>query len=234
MKNTLFENWLRTKVEQSEQSFDHDAEWALLRPKLEKKKRKRRPVFWFLLPIGFLAVSYFFFTRDSKEESLAGIVGKDNIIIADSKVVDKNSIADPLNASSEQGQEQSNVIATRKIQDQEVGGKPSKQNAKSVSNSPAVKNDLSRLYESNYLYKNIKIFPNPVSDKLTILFSDEIKNNIQVNLFSLDGRVVDGIKLNQNSITNNYELNVKDLNDGVYFLNITDNVYRLNYKIIKN
>lgn len=87
---------------------------------------------------------------------------------------------------------------------------------------------------SNYLYKNIKIFPNPVSDKLTILFSDEIKNNIQVNLFSLDGRVVDGIKLNQNSFTNNYELNVKDLNDGVYFLNITDNVYRLNYKIIKN
>ena len=73
-----------------------------------------------------------------------------------------------------------------------------------------------------------------MSDKLTILFSDEIKNNIQVNLFSLDGRVVDGIKLNQNSITNNYELNVKDLNDGVYFLNITDNVYRLNYKIIKN
>ena len=62
MKNTLFENWLRTKVEQSEQSFDHDAEWALLRPKLEKKKRKRRPVFWFLLPIGLLAVSYFFFT----------------------------------------------------------------------------------------------------------------------------------------------------------------------------
>ena len=182
MKNTLFENWLRTKVEQSEQSFDHDAEWALLRPKLEKKKRKRRPVFWFLLPIGFLAVSYFFFTRDSKEESLAGIVGKDNILIADSKVVDKNSIADPeQNASSEQGQEPSNVIATHKIQDQEVGGKPSKQNAKSVSNSPAVKNDLSRQNESNYLHENIMPSSNEKSANQSSNSSDKLSDGLAIS-----------------------------------------------------
>ena len=182
MKNTLFENWLRTKVEQSEQSFDHDAEWALLRPKLEKKKRKRRPVFWFLLPIGLLAVSYFFFTRDSKEESLAGIVGKDNIIIADSKVVDKNSIADPQqNASSEQGQEQSNVIATHKIQDQEVGGKPSKQNAKSLSNSPAVKNDLSRQNESNYLHENIMPSSNEKSANQSSNSSDKLSDGLAIS-----------------------------------------------------
>ncbi len=94
--------------------------------------------------------------------------------------------------------------------------------------------DKTTSINSNIINENIKIFPNPATDKLTIQLSNEIKNNIQVNLYSIDGKVINNIELNPNRITNNYEINVKDLKDGIYFLNIKDNVYNLNYKFIKN
>jgi opacity protein-like surface antigen len=218
MKNILFENWLKKKVEQEETSFDHEAEWALLRPKLEKKK-KRRPVFWFLLPIGLLAVSYLLFTRDSKEESLVGIVDKDRIIIADSKVVDINTIADPqLNTSNEQIQEWSDDNRTSIIQDQEVGVKLSKQNTKSLSNSPAMKNDLSRHIESNYLHGNILPSSNEITANQSFNSSDKLSDGLaisssllieqsknfptNVNESTNDSYEMDKTKLNENNVSN--------------------------------
>ena len=77
-----------------------------------------------------------------------------------------------------------------------------------------------------YYTKNtsINIYPNPVSSILTI---NGVNENAEISVFDLYGKKVLSQKTNSNTI------DVSDLSEGIYIVNITSENETVNYKIIK-
>jgi len=63
---------------------------------------------------------------------------------------------------------------------------------------------------------DLKVYPNPASDQLTINLSTEAFHLIRINLVSLDGKNV----ITKNVKTNNLNINVTDVSSGVYLLQL--------------
>ena len=71
-------------------------------------------------------------------------------------------------------------------------------------------NSLSIENEAQAQNPTLKVFPNPATDKLKILFSEPIKS---INLYSVNGLFI------KKKIVNGY-INISDLAKGLYFLSI--------------
>jgi hypothetical protein len=67
---------------------------------------------------------------------------------------------------------------------------------------------------NDVLASTYNIYPNPVKDVLTI----KGDNMNQIKVYNALGQIVKNIDCN----TNEYELNVNDMNNGIYFINITN------------
>ena len=77
--------------------------------------------------------------------------------------------------------------------------------------------------------KNIKLYPNPVSNNLTI--ENPFSGNLQLQVFNQLGQIV----LKQNQNTSSTSLDVSNLSKGIYFLNIhSENNNSQTIKFIKN
>jgi hypothetical protein len=79
---------------------------------------------------------------------------------------------------------------------------------------------------------HVVLYPNPVKDVLRIndLASTDLKNELNINLFTLDGRVVYKTEILK---TNNLELNIKNITSGTYYIRIDDGTYFISEKIVK-
>lgn len=61
MKNTMFDDFLKDKINQQSGVLDKDKEWQLLAPKLKNKKSKRKVLFWWFFPlVGIIGALLFF------------------------------------------------------------------------------------------------------------------------------------------------------------------------------
>ena len=67
---------------------------------------------------------------------------------------------------------------------------------------------------NDVLASTYNIYPNPAKDVLTI----KGDNMNQIKVYNALGQIVKNIDCN----TDEYELNVADLNNGIYFINITN------------
>lgn len=86
-----------------------------------------------------------------------------------------------------------------------------------ISNKVTAVENVQRVQES------VKVFPNPASDKLSIVLSDN-QENIQISLFSVSGQKVLETQLK--------EINLTGIPDGIYFLNIRTDKYSDKRKIV--
>jgi hypothetical protein len=78
--------------------------------------------------------------------------------------------------------------------------------------------------------ENIKIFPNPAHDQLTIeLRGENIKNNLEVQIINLAGQTVRSERINN---LNFHQTEVGDLEAGVYLISIGNDDDRVVQKII--
>lgn len=77
----------------------------------------------------------------------------------------------------------------------------------------------------------VQIFPNPAGDDLTIAFSQPEPEWLTIALMDITGRTIKTL-ISQENITqqNTFHLNLKSVNQGIYFLKITD---RNNLTVIK-
>jgi len=78
---------------------------------------------------------------------------------------------------------------------------------------------------------NIHIFPNPVSNIISIEFTNN-HYPLQIKLIDLKGRYVNGLNITNNG-GNKHLINLKGLEDGIYFLQIQTNTSTCTHKIIK-
>ena len=67
-----------------------------------------------------------------------------------------------------------------------------------------------------------KVYPNPASDYINI--TSEISGEAEVNIFDMTGRCVKNTRINDMS---NATINISDVEEGVYFININGNVMKL-------
>jgi hypothetical protein len=80
---------------------------------------------------------------------------------------------------------------------------------------------------TTYELKEIKVYPNPVTD--VCIIESYINQKIEVKLLNQDGKLISQFKLAKNEIS---ELDCSNLNNGVYFLNFRSNEYNSTQKII--
>ncbi len=85
------------------------------------------------------------------------------------------------------------------------------------------------LNTQDFFANNLKIYPNPTKDVLHLASSTTLINGIDVT--DLNGRIVKSFKLNGISQA---ELNVSDLNSGMYFVSVETDLGKGITKIIKN
>jgi hypothetical protein len=82
----------------------------------------------------------------------------------------------------------------------------------------------------NISAKNIKVFPNPTSDKLIISFPD-YQTNLEIKLFDNSGKLVKSMFSSEKEI----DLNVADLSEGIYILKLKseNNFYQTKVTVTK-
>ncbi len=101
-----------------------------------------------------------------------------------------------------------------------------------VINTPEINGTLnitegqSPLSINENLLNNISVYPNPVTNELTINSSLELENSI-IAIFDIQGKKVYNSEFKTNT------LDVSDLESGVYFLRIIQNEKQVNLKFIK-
>jgi hypothetical protein len=109
---------------------------------------------------------------------------------------------------------------------------------KTDTNGFALPNGADTLYHIGFIENGIsqsykmKVYPNPVSDFLTIEFDKLITGKISITVFDMTGRIVlNKEKQNQQMI----KLNISKLTKGIYLLKINlKNDNGIAVKIIKN
>ena len=88
------------------------------------------------------------------------------------------------------------------------------------------------VYAVEFNQNTIAIFPNPCSDKLQILFKEEMVNKMALlNLYDMMGRKIVSNKI-QTTSNNTYSLGT--ISNGIYFLEIEIENQKVIKKILKN
>lgn len=77
----------------------------------------------------------------------------------------------------------------------------------------------------------IAVVPNPIKDEINISLNDTYGQNTNITLFDVNGRIILSHSLSKNDF--NYQLNVPDLANGMYFLFFQNGDLRKTIKIIK-
>jgi hypothetical protein len=81
--------------------------------------------------------------------------------------------------------------------------------------------------------ENLAIYPNPVSDELTVNWNGiRPEGSVKLNLFNLVGKSVYRQEIGQQESLNNLHINVRDIDDGMYILDISSPSVHLSQKIV--
>ncbi|MDL2262225.1 T9SS type A sorting domain-containing protein [Bacteroidales bacterium OttesenSCG-928-I21] len=94
---------------------------------------------------------------------------------------------------------------------------------KTITKTVFVHGDCNSDVEDNQSYQNFRIFPNPATDKVYIEFYDHSKlscGNALIILYTTDGKQVQSKTLT--NIQNIETLDITNLTDGIYIIEITD------------
>ena len=77
----------------------------------------------------------------------------------------------------------------------------------------------------------VEVYPIPFTAELNILFGEAINDNVQVSIYSLDGRLVyDQI---ENQVGTELKLDMRNINSGTYFLELESEGNKYFKNIIK-
>jgi len=84
-------------------------------------------------------------------------------------------------------------------------------------------------------FNNIKIYPNPVKDKLTIEFTHFDKTEIKLDLINSFGEIILTKELSENKNESGaYQIDLSELDKGIYFLRVKDARTQKVFKVVKH
>jgi len=82
--------------------------------------------------------------------------------------------------------------------------------------------------------KNIKIYPNPFNDNITITFNDNYNEEIDLRMFDITGKLVIHEKYFSLNKEKSIILNTNRLMSGIFIINIQGDRQLQSFKLIKN
>jgi hypothetical protein len=81
------------------------------------------------------------------------------------------------------------------------------------------------------IHLELAVYPNPTKDFLNLTVKSEELESLSYQLYSLEGKVIEDKKVNENSTT----IKMEELPNSIYFLKVTNNNQIVKtFKIIKN
>jgi hypothetical protein len=84
--------------------------------------------------------------------------------------------------------------------------------------------------EKSGSFADVKVYPNPVTNEFTVEIDAKQSSSVQLVLMDISGRVMQQLT----TTTNKTVLNLQELPQGVYFLEVLSNTQKVIKKIIKN
>lgn len=75
-----------------------------------------------------------------------------------------------------------------------------------------------------FAFEKLNAYPVPTDDQLTISFDSQISDLFNINIFGMDGRLVQSTSQQVINGTNQIELNVSDINSGFYTVVLTNEI----------
>jgi len=94
-------------------------------------------------------------------------------------------------------------------------------------------NSITGVNES-YADLNVRTYPNPADDKLFVAFSETLQGSVKIVLNDLLGHIVYSQEVENLKSNSAFTINVSDLVNGIYMLNITAENGRVTRKVIVN
>jgi hypothetical protein len=82
-------------------------------------------------------------------------------------------------------------------------------------------------------YDMLSLFPNPTTGLTEVVYNSYTKEQVMLNVISLDGKTVVNTSLNAVRGGNRFDLDMTDQKSGVYFITITTNEKTFRSKLIK-
>ena len=81
---------------------------------------------------------------------------------------------------------------------------------------------------NDYYQNQIKVYPNPATNFIYVKSSLNLKS-LAFEIYDINGRIV---KSGEELFNQQLSINISDLSSGIYILNINNNDFETNYKII--
>jgi len=69
----------------------------------------------------------------------------------------------------------------------------------------------------------VTLYPNPVRDQLNVTYVNDTNDNLQLNIYSVDGRKLISTNVSSTSGSNNFAINTTNLKAGLHFITINRN-----------
>lgn len=86
--------------------------------------------------------------------------------------------------------------------------------------------------ETEQIFGNVGMFPNPSQENATLLYSVKNAGNVTVEIKDMEGRVVSNDNVGSMSVgTYNYNLNTAKLSNGIYFVTLVSGEQRIIQKL---
>ena len=86
----------------------------------------------------------------------------------------------------------------------------------------------------DYIRFSIQVAPNPATNYTIVKFKNKLQvdNNFTLSLFGSNGQLINKFPTNQLQLLQGYRLSTSDLNDGVYFIQISSDKINQIFRII--
>jgi len=78
-----------------------------------------------------------------------------------------------------------------------------------------------------------KIYPNPGTGVFNLNYSSAYNGEVDINVFTIDGKIIDKLKLQKNETEFLYQIDLTTQDMGVYLIQFTAGEYHTNHRIIK-
>lgn len=132
-----------------------------------------------------------------------------------------------------------NLLLNNQFNKGEVFAVPSNTNSKTrwsfrVLDSSALKVSILDFIDEDSSEQSLTLFPNPVyqDNSLNILLNTEVEEEMQINLFNISGQLMMSASINLSIGQNQYELNVKSLEKGLYIFKMKSKSLELEKKFL--
>lgn len=87
--------------------------------------------------------------------------------------------------------------------------------------------------QTNLIIETFEIAPNPASNNINLFLNKTTNSNTTISILNTLGEKVYQIQTNLNAGANNVSLNINNLANGVYFIQLNDGIYQQTKKLIK-